>query len=70
MEPGCINLGKSHTNILAAPSDLTENHCGKFFLSLEVSQKSASMVRCTTYGAELNLKFFSSSRKRGGADPK
>jgi hypothetical protein len=43
MKPGCI--GKSNTNNLPAPTDLTENAYGeKFFFCFEVSQKSASVV--------------------------
>ena len=45
MEPGCI--GKSHTNNLPAPTDLTDNPYGQIFLfCFGVSQKSACMVRC------------------------
>ena len=43
MEPGCI--GKSNTNNLPAPTDLTENPYGKKnFFCFGVSQKSASVV--------------------------
>jgi hypothetical protein len=45
MKTGCI--GKSNTNNLPAPTDLTENPYGKkkhFFK--DATQKSASMVRC------------------------
>jgi hypothetical protein len=45
MKPGCI--GKSNTNFLPAPTDLTENPYGKkTFFCFGVSQKSASVVRC------------------------
>ena len=40
MGPGCI--GKSNTNNLPAPTDLTENPCGK--KKLAASQKSATLV--------------------------
>ena len=43
MEPGCI--GKSNTNNLPAPTDLTENPYGKKnFFCFGVSQKLASVV--------------------------
>ena len=43
MEPGCI--GKSNTNNLPAPADLTENPYGKKNLFFkDAAQKSASMV--------------------------
>ena len=43
MEPGCI--GKSNTNNLPAPTDLTENPYGKKKLFFkDATQKSASMV--------------------------
>ena len=43
MEPGCI--GKSNTNNLPAPTDLTENPYGKkkFFFK-DATQKSAPLV--------------------------
>ena len=45
MKPGCI--GKSNTNNLPAPTDLTENPYGKKKLFFkDATQKSASMVRC------------------------
>jgi hypothetical protein len=44
MKPGCI--GKSNTNNLPAPTDLTENPYGKKKLVFkDATQKSASMVR-------------------------
>jgi hypothetical protein len=44
MEPGCI--GKSNTNDLPAPTDLTENPYGKKTLFFkDATQKSASVVR-------------------------
>ena len=72
-EPGCI--GKSNTNNLPAPTDLTENPYGKKKLVFnDATQKSASMVACkrncnriTTMEPDF-WKMFSSSRKRGGAD--
>ena len=43
MKPGCI--GKSNTNNLPAPTDLTENPYGKKkLLFKDATQKSASMV--------------------------
>ncbi len=43
MEPGCI--GKSNTNNLPAPTDLTENPYGKKKLFFkDTTQKSAAMV--------------------------
>jgi hypothetical protein len=42
MDPGCI--GKSNTNNLPAPTDLTENSYVNFFK--DTSQKSAPLVRC------------------------
>ena len=43
MKPGCI--GKTNTNNLPAPTDLTENPYGeKNFFCFGVSQKSASVV--------------------------
>jgi hypothetical protein len=44
MKPGCI--GKSNTNNLPAPTDLTENLYGKKKLVFykDATQKSASMV--------------------------
>jgi hypothetical protein len=43
MEPGCI--GKSNTNNLPAPTDLTENPYGKKKLFVkDATQKSGSMV--------------------------
>jgi hypothetical protein len=43
MKPGCI--GKSNTNNLPAPTDLTENPYGKKKLFFkDATQKSASMV--------------------------
>ena len=43
MKPGCI--GKSNTNNLPAPTDLTENPYGKKKLVFnDATQKSASMV--------------------------
>jgi hypothetical protein len=43
MEPGCI--GKSNTNNLPAPTDLTENPYGKKKLFFkDATQKSASVV--------------------------
>ena len=43
MEPGCI--GKSNTNNLPAPTDLTENPYGKKKLFCkDATQKSVSMV--------------------------
>ena len=45
MKPGCI--GKSNTNNLPPPTDLTKNPYGKKnFFCFGVSQKSASVVRC------------------------
>jgi len=45
MKLGCI--GKSNTNNLPAPTDLTENPQGEKKLFFEdATQKSASMVRC------------------------
>jgi hypothetical protein len=45
MKPGCI--GKSNTNNLPAPTDLTENPYGKKNLFFkDAIQKSATMVRC------------------------
>ena len=45
MEPGCI--GKSNTNNLPAPTDLTENpYLKKKLFFKDATQKSASMVRC------------------------
>ena len=45
MKPGCI--GKSNTNNLPAPTDLTENPYGKKKLVFkDATQKSASMVPC------------------------
>ena len=42
MKPGCI--GKSNTNNLPAPTDLTENPCGKKKLFFnDATQKSASV---------------------------
>ena len=73
MEPGCY-IGKSRTNSLPTPTDLTENPYGKKKLFFkDATQKSASMVRC---GIEIESvpwrpifeKMFSSPRKRGGAD--
>ena len=44
MQPGCI--GKSNTNNLPAPTDLTENPYGKKKLFFkDPTQKSASMVQ-------------------------
>jgi hypothetical protein len=44
MEPGCI--GKSNTNNLPAPTDLTENPYGKKKLVFnDATQKSGSMVQ-------------------------
>ena len=43
MEPGCI--GKSNTNNLPAPTDLTENPYGKKKIKA-ATQKSATMVVC------------------------
>jgi len=44
MEPGCI--GKSNTNNLPPPTDLTKNPYGKKnFFCFGVSQKSASVVQ-------------------------
>jgi hypothetical protein len=44
MKPGCI--GKSNTNNLPAPTDLTDNPYGKKnFFCFGVSQKSAFMVQ-------------------------
>ena len=44
MKPGCI--GKSNTNNLPAPTNLTENPYGKKnFFCFGVSQKSASVVQ-------------------------
>ena len=43
MQPGCI--GKSNTNNLPAPTDVTENHYVKEKLFFkDVTQKSASVV--------------------------
>ena len=43
MQPGCI--GKSNTNNLPAPTDLTENHYGKKKLVFkDATQKSARVV--------------------------
>jgi hypothetical protein len=43
MEPGCI--GKSNTNNLPAPTDLTDNPYGeKKHIFKDATQKSASMV--------------------------
>jgi hypothetical protein len=42
MEPGCI--GKSNTNNLPAPTDLTENLYGKKTFFKDATQKSASVV--------------------------
>jgi hypothetical protein len=43
MKPGCI--GKSNTNNLPAPTDLTENPCEKKkLLFKDATQKSATMV--------------------------
>jgi hypothetical protein len=47
MEPGCI--GKSNTNNLPAPTDLTENPYGKKTLFLKMQLKN----RLAWYGAEL-----------------
>jgi hypothetical protein len=44
MKPGCI--GKSNTNNLPAPTDLTENPYGKFFFFKDTTQKSAYMLPC------------------------
>jgi hypothetical protein len=45
MKPGCI--GKSNTNNLPAPTDLTENPYGKKKLFVnDATQKSATLVRC------------------------
>jgi hypothetical protein len=45
MEPGCT--GKSNTNNLPAPTDLTENPYGKNnFLFKDATQKSDPLVRC------------------------
>ena len=45
MAPG--GIGKSNTNNLPAPTDLTENPCGKKKLFFkDATQKSASIVRC------------------------
>ena len=45
MEPGCI--GKSNTNNLPAPTDLTENPYGKKTLVFkDATQKSAPLVLC------------------------
>ena len=72
MEPGCI--GKSNTNNLPAPTDLTENPYGKKNLFLEMQLKNRlrwfyAELRCRirTNGADF-WKMSSSSRKRGGAD--
>ena len=44
MEPGCI--GKSNTNNLPAPTDLTENPYGKkIFFFKDATQKSAPLVQ-------------------------
>ena len=73
MEPGCI--GKSNTNNLPAPTDLTENpHREKKLFCRDATRKSASVV---LGGIAVELeprrpifeKIFSSSRKKGGADP-
>ena len=73
MKQGCI--GKSNTNNLPAPTDLTENPYGKKKLCFkDATQKSASLVLGWIV-VELEPtepifeKMFSSSRKRGGADP-
>ena len=42
MEPGCI--GKSNTNNLPAPTDLTENPYGEKNFFNDATQKSASVV--------------------------
>jgi hypothetical protein len=73
MEPDCI--GKSNTNNLPAPTDLTENPYGKKKLLLQnATQKSASLV---PWGIALELEptepiFEKCSRLRekgeGGAD--
>ena len=72
MKPGCI--GKSNTNNLLTPTELTENPYGKKKLVFnDATQKSASMV-LSGIGIELEPwspifeKMSSSSRKRGGAD--
>ena len=45
MEPGCT--GKSNTNHLLAPTDLTENPYGKKKLFFkDATQKSVPLVRC------------------------
>jgi hypothetical protein len=45
MEPGCILVGKSNTNNLPAPTDLTENPYGKKNLFFnDATQKSATLV--------------------------
>ena len=48
MKPGCI--GKSNTNNLPAPTDLTENPYKKKKLFFnDATQKSARVVRCRIY---------------------
>ena len=46
MEPGCTCIGKSNTNNLPGPTDVTENPYGekKLFFK-DATQKSASMVQ-------------------------
>ena len=53
MEPGCI--GKSNTNNLPAPTDLTENPYGKKKLFFkDATQKSARVVE---RGIEIYIEF-------------
>jgi hypothetical protein len=72
MAPGCI--GKSNTNNLPAPTDLTENPYGKkpFFLKMQLKNRApwlnAELQYNFNHGARFLKKMFSSSRKRGGAD--
>ena len=52
MKPGCI--GKSNTNNLPAPTDLTENPYGKkTFFFKDATQKSATLV-CTVRNCDRN----------------
>jgi hypothetical protein len=71
MEAGCI--GKFNTNNLPAPTNLTENPYGNFFLKMQLKNRppwlgqKLQYRRSATTEADFR-KMFLSSRKRGGAD--
>jgi hypothetical protein len=71
MKPGCI--GKSDTNNLPAPTDLTDNpYATIFFLKMQLKNRlrwfgTEFKYIIRTNGADF-WKMSSSSRKRGGAD--